>query len=44
MEEALQKAEPTPKTPEVSLRQRAAPFLEMLRRCEKAQEDIVWGV
>ena|SRR4051794_8989398 len=28
----------------VGLRQRAAPFIDMLRRCEKAGEDIVWGV
>jgi hypothetical protein len=29
---------------DVSLRQRAVPFLDMLRRCEKAGEEIVWGV
>lgn len=28
----------------VSLRQRAVPFLDMLRRCQKAQQEIVWGV
>lgn len=28
----------------VSLRQRAVPFLEMLRRCERAGHEIVWGV
>jgi hypothetical protein len=28
----------------VSLRQRAVPFLDMLRRCEKAKHEIVWGV
>ena len=28
----------------VSLRQRALPFIDMLRRCEKAGTDIVWGV
>lgn len=28
----------------VTLRQRAAPFIEMLVRCEKAGKDIVWGV
>jgi hypothetical protein len=28
----------------VSLRQRAVPFLDMLRRCEKAKQEIVWGV
>jgi len=33
-----------PKLPEVSLRQRAVPFIDMLRRCEKAGKEIVWGV
>jgi Domain of unknown function (DUF1840) len=28
----------------VSLRQRAAPFIDMLRRCIKADVEIVWGV
>ena len=28
----------------VSLRQRAVPFLDMLRRCQKAGHEIVWGV
>jgi hypothetical protein len=28
----------------VSLRQRAVPFIEMLRRCERAGHEIVWGV
>lgn len=28
----------------VSLRQRALPFIEMLRRCEKAGHEVVWGV
>lgn len=28
----------------ISLRQRAVPFLDMLRRAEKAGQDIVWGV
>lgn len=29
---------------EVSLRQRARPFIEMLQRCQAAGESIVWGV
>lgn len=29
---------------EVSLRQRARPFIEMLQRCHAAGEPIVWGV
>lgn len=28
----------------VSLRQRATPFIEMLRRCQQAGKDVVWGV
>lgn len=28
----------------VSLRQRAKPFIDMLRRCEAAGKEIVWGV
>jgi hypothetical protein len=28
----------------VSLRQRAAPFIDMLRRCHEAGKEIVWGV
>lgn len=31
-------------TDPVSLRMRAAPFIEMLQRCEKAGVEIVWGV
>ncbi|MFM2275299.1 MAG: hypothetical protein RL211_1171 [Pseudomonadota bacterium] len=27
-----------------SLRHRAAPFIEMLRRCHKAGNEVVWGV
>ncbi len=34
-----------PSKPEpVSLRQRAVPLMDMLRRCEKAEREIVWGV
>lgn len=28
----------------ISLSQRAQPFLDMLRRCEKAGHEVVWGV
>ena len=28
----------------VSLRQRAAPFIDMLKRCHAAGKEIVWGV
>lgn len=34
-----------PAQPEaISLRQRALPLIDMLRRCEKARVEIVWGV
>ena len=43
---ATAKAEgkPLPQFEGISLRQRAVPFIEMLRQCAAAQEDIVWGV
>ena len=44
IEEAKAKGEPPPRLEAVSLRQRAVPFLDMLRRCEKAGKEIVWGV
>jgi hypothetical protein len=44
LEEAKAKGEPPPRFEAVSLRQRAVPFLDMLRRCEKAGKEIVWGV
>lgn len=33
-----------PAADRVTLRQRAAPFIEMLKRCHKADAEIVWGV
>ena len=44
VQEATRKGEPPPRAEAVSLRQRAVPFLDMLRRCEKAGKEIVWGV
>lgn len=44
IEEAKAKGEVPPRFDSISLRQRAVPFLEMLRRCEKAGKEIVWGV
>ena len=44
IEEAKAKGEPPPRLEAVSLRQRAVPFLDMLRRCEEAGKEIVWGV
>jgi hypothetical protein len=43
-EEARDKGQVPPKFDAVSLRQRAVPFMDMLRRCEKAGQEIVWGV
>ncbi|MCZ4316292.1 DUF1840 domain-containing protein [Comamonadaceae bacterium G21597-S1] len=34
----------TPAADRVSLRQRATPFIDMLRRCHQADKEIVWGV
>jgi len=42
--QAEAKGETPPRFDAVSLRQRAVPFLDMLRRCEKADKEIVWGV
>jgi uncharacterized protein DUF1840 len=44
IEEAKAKGETPPRFDAISLRQRAVPFLDMLRRCEKAGQEIVWGV
>ncbi|MEK9951501.1 MAG: DUF1840 domain-containing protein [Curvibacter sp.] len=42
--EAAEKGEEPPGVEGVSLRQRATPFIEMLRRCQAANKEIVWGV
>jgi hypothetical protein len=44
IDEAKAKGEVPPKFDSVSLRQRAVPFIDMLRRCEKAGAEITWGV
>ena len=36
-------AKPT-RSDTVSLRQRAVPFIDMLKRCQQADEEILWGV
>ena len=33
-----------PRAETVSLRQRAVPFIDMLKRCQQADKEIVWGV
>ncbi|MBE7940890.1 MULTISPECIES: DUF1840 domain-containing protein [Ramlibacter] len=42
--EAKARGEVPPQFAGISLRQRALPFMDMLRRCEKAGAEIVWGV
>ena len=44
IEEARAKGEVPPKFDAVSLRQRAVPFLDMLRRASRESKEIVWGV
>src|SRR5690242_12976704 len=39
---AKAKGQVPPTFGDVSLRQRAVPFLDMLRRCEQAGKEIVW--
>ncbi len=41
---ALERFEPPPRFEAIALRQRARPFIEMLRRCQKAGQPVVWGV
>ncbi|MDQ7745180.1 DUF1840 domain-containing protein [Hydrogenophaga pseudoflava] len=43
-DEALANGEPVPQFDAVSLRMRAAPLIEMLQRCSKAEVEVVWGV
>lgn len=42
--EAAEKGEELAEVEGVSLRQRATPFIEMLRRCQAANKEVVWGV
>lgn len=45
LDEAQSAGEPPPARAEtVSLRQRATPFIDMLKRAHQAEKDIVWGV
>jgi len=44
IEEARAKGQVAPRFADVSLRQRAVPFLDMLKRCGAAGKEIVWGV
>ena len=42
--EALAEHRTPPRFDAIGLRQRAQPFIEMLRRCQTAGKEIVWGV
>lgn len=42
--QAQEKGEMPPTLGGISLRLRAIPFVEMLRRCHTAEKEIVWGV
>ena len=44
IDEAKAKGEVPPRFDAVSLRQRAVPFIDMLRRADKEGKEIVWGV
>jgi hypothetical protein len=44
IDEAKARGEVPPKFDAISLRQRAVPFIDMLRRCAKEEKEIVWGV
>ena len=44
IEQAQANGEVPPRFEQVSLRQRAVPFIDMLKRCSKAGKEIVWGV
>ena len=44
VKEARDAGEAEPKFEGVSLRQRALPMVEMLKRCHKADKEMVWGV
>lgn len=43
-EEAVARGEEPPQAEEIALRQRVTPFIDMLRRCQKEDTGIVWGV
>ena len=44
IDSAKASGEVAPRPNGVSLRQRALPFMDMLKRCHKAGKEIVWGV
>ena len=44
LQEAQEAGDAPPQLEAISLRQRAAPFIEMLQRCHRADKEVVWGV
>ena len=44
LQEAKAAGEKLPRSENVSLRQRAVPFIDMLKRCHQADMEVVWGV
>ena len=44
IKEAQDKGETPPRFEGISLRQRALPFIEMIKRSQKEDKEIVWGV
>ena len=43
-EQAIEKGQPAPVFEGISLRQRCKPIIDMLQRCQKANQPVVWGV
>lgn len=43
-QEAKAAGEKSTRSETVSLRQRAVPFIDMLKRCQAADKEVVWGV
>ena len=43
-EQAKEKGLPAPVFESISLRQRCKPIIDMLQRCQKANQPVVWGV
>ena len=43
-QEAQAQGQTLPRPEGISLRLRATPFIAMVKRCQQAQEEIVWGV
>ena len=44
IKQAQDQGETPPRFEGISLRQRAVPFIEMIKRSQKAEMEIVWGV